>query len=221
VTKGKKQEINIKEFEGFRINLGKYMTNTRPPGKTKLEAAAELGTSLSKYNAYEDPYTEYGRQTIPLDLLFRLAKRDRSSLSEVIHKIDLIDKEIDMNFKKSSKDKVIQGLVDKISRTSRDQEIFDLYNLFHKTQSEFPKEDPINTDPELWIIYMLKNICLLNIEDIVELIYSLIKKITHKQKTKEISKDTALSFNETLMKHAINQFIQHKKKEFIDKKTLD
>jgi hypothetical protein len=221
VAKGKKIETNIKEFEGFKIKLGKYLTNTRPPGKTKLEAATELNASLSKYNAYEDPSNEFGRQTIPLDLLFTLAKRDRTTLLEIIQKIDLMDKKTNTNFEKSSKDKVIQKIVDTISRTSRDQEIFDLYNLFHKMQSEFPKEDPINNDPELWVIYLLKNILLLNTEDFVELIYSVIKKINQKKKANEISEDIDLSFNENFMRHTINQFIKHKKKEFIDNKTLE
>ena len=221
MAKGKKQDTNIKEFESFKIKLGKYLTNTRPPGKTKLEAATELNASLSKYNAFEDPSNEFGRQTIPLDLLFTLAKRDRCTLLEIIQKIDLIDNKTTTNFTKSSTDKIIQKIVDSISRSSRDKEIADIYNLYHEVQSKFPKNNPINTDLELWTIYLLKNIGYLNTEDLVELIYSVVKKITEKQKAKQISKDVDFSYNENLMQHAIDDFIQHKKKEFIERKTLD
>lgn len=220
MTKVKKQDSSSKEFEGFKTKLGKYIQNTRPPGKTKLEAAAELDTSLSKYNAYEDPNNEYGRQSIPLDLLFQLAKRDRMSLTELIDKIDSQDlKNQTTKFEKSTKDKIIQKILDKISRTSRSEEIFELYNLFHEVKSEFPKDDPINSDSEIWVIYMLKNILLLGKEDIVELIYTMIKKVSQRQKMKEIDKNIDLSFNNTFMQHAINQFIQQKKKEFIDQKV--
>ena len=213
MAKGKKQELNIKEFEIFKIKLGKYIASTRPPGKTKPEAALELNTSLSKYNAYEDPTTEYGRQTIPFDLLFRIAKRDRLSLSELIDKINKIDNR-PSQLNKSSTDKVIEELSDKILKSSRSNHLFTLYNCFLKKQSEFPKEYTINLDPELWIISLLKNILILDNEDIVELIYSIIKKINQKKNFGEINKNLDLSYNEILIKHAINQFILFKKKEF-------
>lgn len=213
MARGKKQEVNIKEFEIFKIKLGKYMTLTRPPGKTKPEAALELNTSLSKYNAYEDPTTEYGRQTIPFDLLFRLAKRDHLSLSELIDKINKIDNR-SSQINKSSTDKVVEEIAGIILRSSRSNHIYNLHNYFVKKQSEFPKDDPINIDPELWVMSLLKNILALDNEDIIELIYSIIKKLNQKKNFNELNKTLDLSYNEILLKHAINQFIYFKKKEF-------
>ena len=212
MVKGKKQELNIKEFEIFKIKLGKYIASTRPPGKTKPEAALELNTSLSKYKAYEDPTSEYGRQTIPFDLLFRLAKRDRLSLSELIDKINKIDNR-PSQLNKSSTDKVIEDLADKILKSSRSNHIFNLHNCFLKKQAEFPKDDPINIDPELWLISLLKTILILDNSDIVELIYLIIKKINQKKNLEEINKNLDLSYNDALIKHAINQIILFKKKE--------
>lgn len=220
MARKKKQEITIKEFESFKVKLGKYITNTRPPGKSKLEAAAELDTSLSKYYAFEDPVAEQGRQTIPLDLLFRLAKRDKISLSDLIQKIDSMDKKPNTHFEKNSKDKVVQEISEQLLQTSRTEQIYELHTILQEAQSESPKDDPMNTDLELWIIYILKNIGLLKSEKRVELIYSLIKEITQMQKMREIRKDIDLSYNETMIKHAINQFIQHKKREFIESKGM-
>lgn len=220
MSKNKKQKITFNEFENFKVKLGKYIKNTRPPGKTKPEAAAELDTSLSKYNAYEDPEAEYGRQTIPLDLLFRLAKRDKISLSDLIVKIDSIDKKTTTQFSKNEKDKVVHDISEQVLRTSRTDQIYELYSIYKDAQSESPKDDPMNTDLEMWVIYILKNIGLLTSEKRVEFIYSLLKEINQMQKMRELRKDVDLSFNETMIKHAINQFIQHKKREFVESKGL-
>lgn len=219
MSKGKKPINMMKEFENFKVKLGKYIQNTRPPGKTKPEAAAELETSLSKYNAFEDPTTEYGRQSIPLDLLFRLAKRDNLTLTELIEKVDSINKEKSTHFEKNSKEKLVQSVADKITSSSNANEVLELNSIFSHLQSLFPKEDPINNSPEKWIIYLLKNIFLLNQNDLVELIYSLIKKTGQKKANHQIKKDINLAFNDTLVQYAFDQFIKMKKQEFIDYKT--
>jgi hypothetical protein len=196
----------MNNFEVFKQNLGKYISSSRPINKTKKEAAAEIETSLSKYMAYEDPNKDYSRQSVPLDLLFNLAKRDRLSLKDLVEKIDKINQEVQST---QNNDKIILELSEKIRCTSRTTLLEQLYKIFIETQKKFPKTDLINTDPELWILYMLHNVFILDPEDIVELIYSLTKRNMKNIKNEKID----LSFNKEFQKRALSLYIEIKKKE--------
>ena len=204
--KYKNENENINNFERFKNNLGKYISSSKPFNKTKKEAAAELDTSLSKYMAYEDANKEYSRQSVPLDLLFNLAKRDRLSIKDLIEKIDQIDNK---NLNKNSQEKIIHTISDMIRSSSRTKLIEQLYNIINATRKKFPSNDLINTDPELWIIYMLHNIFVLEPEDIAELMYSLTKRNIQNIEDKSLD----LSFNEDFQKRALSLFIEIKKKE--------
>lgn len=206
----KNKNETVLNFERFKKNLGKYITSTKPHNKTKKEAASELDTSLSKYMAYEDSSKDYSRQTVPLDLLFNLAKRDRLSLKDLIQKIEELDT-LPLS-KENTADDLLIKLSDKLRCSSRSKLIEQLHNIIEETRSKFPHNDLINSDLELWIIVMLHNILLLNPEDIVELIYSLTKRNTKYQKLKHLD----LSFNKDFQNRALALFIEMKKKEFND-----
>jgi len=151
----KKYNENTINFDRFKRNLGKYISTSKPFNKTKKEAADELKISLSKYMAYEDTNKDYRRQSIPLDLLFHLAKRDRLPIKDLIEKIDQIDHKF---LNHNSQDKIILNICEKIRSSSRGSLIEQLYHIINRTRKKFPTNDLINTDPELWIIYMLHNI---------------------------------------------------------------
>jgi hypothetical protein len=215
----KKLDPTLKEFESFKIKLGQYIKSTRHPGKTKLECSKELNTSLSKYNAYEDPTTEYARQTIPLDLLFRLARRDNMSISDLVKKIDSTDTKARLISATEGEQDFVHDLADRVRQTCHQRDIEDVYRAFDEMRRAFPKDDPLNTDSELWVLYFLKNFFLLDADEIIELVYSVLKKISQKQVQKAIAEDIDLSFNDKMIMHAIQNFILFKKKEFISKKT--
>lgn len=207
---------NNNNFEDFKLKLGKYIKNSRKYNQTKLSAANEIDISLSKYMAFEEPSKEYGRQSIPLDLLFSIAKRDNLTLRELIEKIDSQDKKTTTKIEKSEVDLCIEHITHTLKQERLQEEIFQVIYLFYEVQSKFPKNNPINYDPELWIIYLLKNLVLLGQEDLTDEIYGILKKVDKKIKNNEINGDIDTKFNSILMQSTLEQLIKNKTKELLE-----